>query len=147
MARLSSFTRNTDAVAQGTPVTVGPEGETFVVLTRGMGDAYADRLWALRRAAAFRYNVNLLPQQSPVTPETLPPSEDDRCQAQALTEKCLMGIDGLTHDDEGKVPVTLDEFNELIKHRENRWLLVLALQAASSVGRVQKQVIEDAGKN
>ncbi|OUJ10852.1 hypothetical protein [Acetobacter sp. DsW_063] len=145
MARLTTFTRNATSVAQGAPVVVGPEGDSFTITTRGFTDAYVDRLWALRRTATIRYNTGLSANETPVSPDALPPSIEDGCVAQAMAEKCLIGVDGLDGDD--GAPVTIEQFCELIQHRENRPLLALAMQAAGSVGRATKALLESAEKN
>ncbi|KAA8387768.1 hypothetical protein FKW31_03780 [Acetobacter sp. DmW_136] len=144
MAKLSSFTRNATAIAEGTPVTVGVTDQ-FIIVTKGMTADYADRLWALRRAAVIRYNTGLSVTDVPVTESTLPPSMDDVCQAQALSEKCLIDVQGLENDDGS--PIDIATFNEMITHRENRALLGLALQAAASVGRATKEQLKAAEGN
>lgn len=145
MARLSKFVRNGTLMAQGQAVVVGPEGDTFTIVTRGMTDKYSDRLWALRRAAAMELNRGLKPGSVFYGADSLPPSEDDRCVAQALSEECLTGIEGLEGD--GGKPVTLDAFKDLIKERENRALLALAMQAAQVVGIDETTVQAEAEKN
>ena len=144
MAKISSFTRNAAAIAEGTPVTVGVTDQ-FVIVTKGMTADYADRLWALRRAAAIRYNTGLSATDVPVDPNNLPPSMDDACQAQALSEKCLIDVQGLENDD--GTPIDIATFKEMITHRENRALLALALQAAASVGRATKEQLQAAEGN
>lgn len=145
MARLSKFVRNGALMSKGQAVVVGPEGDTFTIVTRGMTDKYSDRLWALRRAAAMELNRGLKPGSVFYNADSLPPSEDDRCVAQALSEECLTGIDGLEGDDGN--PITLDQFNELIKNRENRALLALAMQAAQVVGIDENTMKSEAEKN
>ncbi|MFT8591290.1 MAG: hypothetical protein ABF839_06850 [Acetobacter orientalis] len=145
MARLSKFVRTGLSLSAGQAVTVGPEGDTFTLTTLGMTAEYADRLWALRREAAMELNRKLTPGSVPYSAGQLPPSADDRCVAQALSEKCLTGISGLQGDD-GK-EITLPEFNELLLHRENAALLVLAIQAAQIVGVDTQTVQAEAEKN
>lgn len=145
MAKLSAFTRNSAAVSDGSPIIVGPEGNTFTLVTRGYTNEYADRLWELRRAAAIRLNSNLMPNQTPVSPDFLPPSEEDACVAQAIAEKCLLDVRDLNNPDGS--PVTLADYCSLMKDRANRPLLALAMQAAGAVGRATKDQLEAAEKN
>ncbi|MCP1197094.1 hypothetical protein NKW84_14665, partial [Acetobacter senegalensis] len=72
-------------------------------------------------------------------------SVQDECQAQALAEKCLLDVSGLENMDGS--PMTIEQFKDAIRKRANMGLLVLALQAAGSVGMASKALLEDAEKN
>ncbi len=146
MARLSRFTRDGNALNNGQAILVGPEGEQFTITTRGFTADYADRLAALQRAAAIKINTGLTPASPDrVTPDTLPPSVADKCQAQALAEKCILGVADLENDDGSEM--TVEQFKEAVQQRENTGLLIMALQAAGSVGLARKALVEDAEKN
>ncbi|MFT8776263.1 MAG: hypothetical protein ABF893_06340 [Gluconacetobacter liquefaciens] len=145
MARLSKFTRHADAITDGTEVEVGPKSDRFILVTRGMTDAYSDRLWELRRLATIEYNAGLTRDDVRAVPQDLPPSIDDRCVAQALGEKCLIDVRDLEGDD--GAAITIDAFRDMITRRENVILLRLTLEAVSSVGTEEKKVLADAEKN
>ncbi|MPQ75079.1 hypothetical protein [Acetobacter senegalensis] len=146
MAKAARYMRDESALDNGQAIEVGPEGDKFTITTRGFTTAYIDRLAALQRAAAIRLNTGLPPASTDrVTPDTLPPSVQDDCQAQALAEKCLLDISGLENMDGS--PMTIEQFKDAIRKRANMGLLVLALQAAGSVGMASKALLEDAEKN
>jgi hypothetical protein len=146
MAKLSSLRVNASAIADGEWMEVGPADNRFEIKTRGMTAAYRDGLSALRREAARTANRGLRPGDVPTTPDSLPPSLDDSCQGQALVQFCTLDVRGLDHE-EGK-PVTAAELKGMLLNREEYpWLIVLALQAAQSVGAVRVTEAEDAAKN
>lgn len=108
MAKLSDFSRNQDRMREGETVEVGPIGSTFEITTRGFTPRYRDALHDLKIAAARRLNRGQKPGGLSYNAENLPPSEDDRAQGQAIADHCVLGVNGLQHDD-GQ-DVTLDEF-------------------------------------
>ncbi|OUJ05361.1 hypothetical protein [Acetobacter malorum] len=145
MAKLSLFTRDQSAMDNGIRVEVGPAGQKFGITTRGLTDAYYDRMFALKRQAAAEINAALKPGDLPVSPDNLPPSYEDKNMATALVECCLIGVDAL-EDDDGNA-VTFDAFCAMLPERANQGLLSLAYSAARSVGLVQQAQKDDAAKN
>lgn len=145
MAKITLFTRNKSAMDNGIRVEVGPQGETFGITTRGLTDAYYDRMFALKRQAAAEINAALKPGDLPVSPDILPPSCEDKNMAKALVECCLIGVDNL-EDADGNA-VTFDAFCSMLPERANQGLLSLAYNAARSVGVVQQALKDDAVKN
>lgn len=142
MPDVSVFTRNASAIAQGEKIAVGAADDPFFVTTRGFSPAYRDGLARLRLKAARELNRNILPGQMPTGPDMLPPSVDDRCQAEALIEHCLIDVDGLTS---GGRPVSFDDFKAMLP--DNPALLALAIGAASRVGADRAKQIEEASGN
>lgn len=143
MGKLSHFIRNAAAVAAGQRITVGPPGNEFVIITRGLTVAFRDRLNALQRDAAIELNRKVQVGAPGYSPDALPPSIMDRCQAQALIDECLTGVEELENDDESTV--TFDDFKALLLDGSNRGLLALASWAAGRVGDEQadgKKAIE-----
>lgn len=145
MTKISLFTRDQSAMDNGIRVEVGPAGQKFGITTRGLTDGYFDRMFALRRKAAQAVNAGLDQDDLPVTPDNLPPSQEDKIMAQALVECCLLGVDGL-EDDAGN-PVTFDAFCGLLSQRASQSLLSLAYSAARSVGLAQQAQADSAVKN
>lgn len=130
MAKLSTFTRDPGRIAEGELIAVGQADDPFMIRTRGFSPAYRDTLARLRLKASREQNRNLQPGQIPTTPDSLPPTVDDRCQAEALNEHCLIDVQGLTNDDGSAV--TIDQFKQLLPNSPG--LLFLAIGAASRVG-------------
>lgn len=146
MAKLSGFRINASAVERGEWVKVGNGDLEFEIQTRGYHPRYRDALNTLKRDAARRANRGLQVGQIPYTPDSLPPTMDDACQGRALAEHCIIDVRGLTHDDDS--PVTADQFREMIQDREQYLiLLILAINAAGSVGAVRAEETEAAIKN
>lgn len=142
MAQLSTFTRDRSVVEKGERIAVGPADAPFFVTTRGFSPAYRDALHKLRMQATREANRTLQPGQVPVTPDTLPPSVDDRCQAQALISHCLQDVDGL---DDGAEPVSFDAFCNMLP--ESPALLALSIAAAARVGDTRAEQIKAAEGN
>ena len=143
MAKLSTFIRDPARIAQGETVAVGSADDPFFLLTRGFSAAYRDMLQRLRLQAAREQNRNLQPGQVPTSPDLLPPSVDDRCQAQALIEHCLIDVQGLDHGDGS--PVTIDQLRAMLP--DNPALLSLAIGAAGRVGAQRAEQQEAATGN
>jgi len=144
MAKLSRFTLNRDTVAQGDRIEVGPPGNSFFLTTRGFTPAYRDALHDLARESARRLNADLAPRQIPVTPADLPPSEDDRNQGIALAQHCVLGVEGLEHDDGS--PVTVQTLRDMLVSGEHQALMVMCLRAAGQVGDQRaRKAKDDAG--
>ncbi|MFT8776754.1 MAG: hypothetical protein ABF893_08870 [Gluconacetobacter liquefaciens] len=137
MAKLSYFVRNAAAMAAGVAITVGPSGNEFVIVTRGLTATFRDRLSALQRDAAIELNRKVQVGAPGYSPDSLPPSVADRCQAQALIDECLTGIEGLENDDGSAV--TFDDFKALLLDGSSRGLLALASWAAGRVGDEQAE--------
>lgn len=135
MAKLSQFTRNTTALSSGVSVQVGPADDPITITTSGFSPAYADRLWALRRIAAIKYNTGLQDGEPLAKPNDLPPSLEDECTAKALGEKCIQAVSGLQNDDGSEI--TVEQLRDQILHPENLSLLRLVLEA---VGKAAEQV-------
>lgn len=129
MPDISTFLRDQAQVSQSIRVPVGPADDPFYVHTRGITDAYRDGLAALRLAAARRLNAGIQPGASFVTPDTLPPSADDACQARALLDHCLTGVEGLK---EGDADITFERFRDLLP--TSPALITLCVGAAAGVG-------------
>lgn len=145
MAKLSAFSRDAARVQEGETIEVGPDGDTFLITTRGFTPRYRDALFTLKSEAASRLNRSLQPGATRYTAETLPPSEDDRLQGQAIAEHCVIDVDGLQNDDGSAI--TVDAFRKLLASGEHRMLIALAITAASRVGDEQAQAHRDAVGN
>lgn len=145
MAKLSLFTRSQDQMDNGQRIEVGPVGQKFGITTRGLTDAYHDAVFSLRRAKAIEINSDLGKDDLPVSPDTLPPSAEDRIMAEALAKHCLLGVDSLEDDDGSEVK--FDAFCKMLFLRENQPLLSLSYTAARSVGLARQGQKESAVKN
>lgn len=145
MAKLSAFSRDAARVKEGETIEVGPPGNTFLITTRGFTPRYRDGLYTLKANAARRLNRKAQPGATAFTPETLPPTEDDRLQGQAIAEHCVIDIDGLLHDD--GTEITADEFRALLTSGEHPMLIALAISAASRVGEQRAEEQKDAVGN
>lgn len=132
MAKLSSFTRDSAKISDGDRVEVGFGEDKFHITTRGFTPAYRDRLFDLKREAARRLNRDLKPGAIGYLPDTLPPSEDDKCQGQAVAEECVLGVEGLDGDD-GQ-PLGVETFRSLLSSGVHPALISLAIAAAGRVG-------------
>lgn len=146
MARLSSFTRNQSRVSEGERIVVGPAGEQFGITTRGFTPKYNDTFYALKMDAARRLNRTIVPGAPLYTPDTLPPSEQDKAQGIAISRECVLGVDGLQKDDDGP-DITVDEFKAMLESGDNPVLVFLAISAAGRVGDERKQQNEAAMGN
>lgn len=132
MAKLSAFSRNKARVTEGEKIEVGPEGDTFFIVTRGFLPSYRDTLYDLRLEAARRLNRSLKPGAVAYGPESLPPSEEDKCQGKAIARECVLGVEGLEREDGGDY--TVDEFRALLESGDYPVLTSLAISAAGRVG-------------
>lgn len=145
MAKLSSFTANTRAISDGEWVEVNPT-DPFKIKTRGFTARYRDLLNRLRRQASREANRGLQPGAIPHSPEALPPTMEDRCQAQALAEECFLDVQGLTGEDGSAV--TAEQFREMLQDPETYGaLLVLTIGAAARIQSERQQDAEAAAKN
>ncbi len=146
MAKLSAFRLDAAAISDGEWITVGVGGDTFEIRTRGFTARYRDALNALRRDAARKANRGLVPGAIPFSPDNLPPTVDDACQGEALAQHCILDVRGLQQDD--GTAVTADDFRAMLTDRDSYVaLLVLALNAASSVGQARTEEAQEAAKN
>ncbi|WP_338332154.1 hypothetical protein [Acetobacter sp. LMG 32666] len=145
MAKLSQFTRNTTALSSGVSVQVGPADDPITITTSGFSPAYADRLWALRRIAAIKYNTGLQDGEPLAKPNDLPPSLEDECTAKALGEKCIQGVSGLQSEDGSEI--TVEQLRDKLLLPDNIPLLRLALEAVSKAGEQAKTMQAEAEKN
>lgn len=145
MAKLSAFSLDATRVQEGETIEVGPIGNTFHITTRGFTPGYRDGLYNLKQNTASRLNRTLQPGATRYTPETLPPSEDDRLQGQAIATHCVIDVTGLQNDD-GSV-ITVDDFRHLLASGEHPMLIALAISAAARVGEGQEQAHQDAVGN
>lgn len=132
MAKLSDFSRNADRMREGETIEVGPIGHTFHITTRGFTPRYRDALYDAKMTAARRLNRSQKPGASSYGPDSLPPTEDDRAQGQAIADHCVIGVSGLQHDDGREV--TVDEFRAMLASGEQPMLIALAISAAARVG-------------
>lgn len=145
MANVGAFTMDRDTIRAGEWVQVGTGDDQFEIKTRGFTPEYRDGLNRIRRDAARELNRKLKPGESFYQPADLPPSLDDKCQGQALADHCVLDVRGLTN---GGVPVTADQFRDLIRDPEGRQgLLILAIGAANRVGADRKAEREVAEGN
>lgn len=145
MAKISQFTRKSTPVASGVAVQVGPSDDPITVTTCGFSPAYADRLWALRRIAAIKYNTGLQDGEPLAKPNDLPPSLEDECMARALGEMCIQGVGGLQNDDGSETSV--EQFRDQILQPESLPLLRLALEAVGKAAEQVKTMQAEAEKN
>lgn len=146
MAKLSAFKLNAAAISDGEWITVGVGADTFEIKTRGFTSRYRDALNSLRRDAARKANRGLVPGATPFTPDSLPPTLDDLCQGEALAQYCVLDVRGLQQDD--GTPVSIEDFRQMLTDRDSYVsLLVLALNAASSVGQARTEEAQAAAKN
>lgn len=145
MADLSSFTMDRDAIRGGDWITVGTGDNQFEIRTRGFTPKYRDELNRMRREKARELNQKIKPGMSFYTPDTLPPTVDDKLQGEALADHCVLDVRGLNN---GGVPVTADQFKALLRDPEGRQgLLILAIGAASQVGATKQAEREEAEGN
>lgn len=149
MASLSSILLSADRIKGGAWVPVHtPTGDTFDIRTRGFTPAYRDALAQLRLDAARDANKGAEPGQWIITPDTLPPSVADGCQAKALIAHCLLDIRGLFHDDAGAKPVTLAEFTALMLDPiSGAGIVRLVAEAAGSVTIAREDQVREAVGN
>lgn len=146
MARLSSFTRNQSRVSEGERIVVGPAGDEFGITTRGFTPKYKDTFYALKAEAARRLNRTIVPGAPLYTPDTLPPSEEDKAQGIAISRECVLGVDGLQKDDNG-TDIPVDEFKAMLESGNYPVLVFLAISAAGRVGDERMQQNEAAVGN
>lgn len=145
MADLGNFVMDRDAIRGGDWITVGTGDNTFEIRTRGFTQRYRDELNRARRDKARELNQKIKPGQQFYTPDTLPPSVDDKLQGEALADHCVLDVRGLNN---GGVPLTGDEFRALLRDPEGRQgLLILAIGAASQVGASKQAEREEAEGN
>ncbi|RUT25759.1 hypothetical protein C0V97_09895 [Asaia sp. W19] len=145
MAKLSAFSRNADRMREGETIEVGPLGNTFEITTRGFTPRYRDALHDLKMAAARKLNRGQKPGGLSYGPENLPPTEDDLAQGQAIADHCVIGVQGLLHDDGREV--TLDEFRTMLSAGDQPMLIALAISAAARVGDDRAREHEEAVGN
>lgn len=136
MASLSKFRRDTSIIKQGQWVTVGENDDTFEILTRGSTAPFRDAIARYRHDAVRDLNRKRQPGSDAYDLATLPPSVDDACLGRALVEHCVLDLRGLSHDDAGQQPVTLDEFRDMLRDPET--FGGLAGLAFAAVGRVNE---------
>lgn len=129
MPDITTFLRDKAQIAQSVRVPVGPADDPFFVHTRGISDAYRDGIASLRLAAARRINAGGQVGAGLISPDTLPPTIDDVCQARALIEHCLTGVEGLQENGE---EMTFERFCDLLP--SSPALISLCIGAAAGVG-------------
>ncbi|CDG39728.1 MULTISPECIES: hypothetical protein [Asaia] len=145
MAKLSAFSRDAGRVQEGETIEVGPPGNTFLITTRGFTPRYRDALYILKNTVASRLNRALQPGATRYTAESLPPTEDDRAQGQAIAEHCVLDVDGLQNDDGSEIGI--DAFRQLLASGEHPMLIALAISAAAKVGEQRTEDHRDAVGN
>ncbi|RUT26485.1 hypothetical protein C0V97_06000 [Asaia sp. W19] len=145
MAKISAFSRDAARIREGETIEVGPSGNTFQITTRGFTPRYRDALFNRKHAAAARLNRALQPGAIRYTPETLPPTEDDRAQGEAIAEHCVIDVNGLQNDDGSEIGV--DQFRALLASGEHPMLIALAISAAARVGEEQAEAHREAVGN
>lgn len=145
MTDLSEFVTDRDVVREGDWITVGRGDKTFEIRTRGMWKGFRDYVAGLRLEAARELNSKLGPTDVRYTPDTLPPSLDDKCQGRAAADRCILGVRGLM---KGGQPVTVEEFKDLLRDPDGRMsLLVVALNGIGAIGATRQEEQKEAEGN
>lgn len=134
MVEIASFKRNAVAMRDGDWVAPLAEFPTFEIKTKAMGYAYADAQAAKVKRAARQFGGE----------DRIPTAERARINTEALTEKCLLDVRGLTS---GGQPIDFAAFCLLIQDDGFGELSNAAFGAAFAVGRDRAADIEDAAGN
>lgn len=134
MAKLSTFSRDPDAMRNGAWMNPGVE-YGFEIKTKAMGSAFADNKAArMKRAARLAGGEDKIGQEV-----------ENQINVQALVDECLLDVRGLENDDGSNV--TIDEFKALILLPENSELAVICFRVAGAVGLKTAAQLEAATGN
>jgi hypothetical protein len=133
MAKLSKFTINSKALLDGEWVSPGEEYDDLMLYLRGFTDAYADARNTRMRKVAMAFGGR---------EDRIPTERSRDILVDCLDKFVVLDVKNLQHDD-GK-DVTRDEFIGLLRTPAGAELLVATINAASRVGRVAAEAVDDA---
>lgn len=135
MAKLSQYRRDAKSFQDGSWVRPNPD-EDLEILTRGMGDAYADAQAAAQRRAAVGYGGDI---------EKLPVKIKRAININSLINNCLLDVRGLKGDDDKDV--SFAEFCDLIRDPDYPALASAAFVAAGMVSTATAESVKAATGN
>jgi hypothetical protein len=136
MAKLSAFRTDSAAIKGGEWIRVGEEYDDLEILTRGITDEYLDAQATRQRRAANGFNGDV---------SKIPSAIRRAINVECLVLHTVIDLRNLQHDD--GAPVTLAQFQDLLRNPDYGDLVVACYKAAGQVGVRRKADSEEASGN
>ncbi|UPY35496.1 hypothetical protein [Sediminicoccus sp. KRV36] len=138
MAKFSSFRQNSTLIRNGEWIRVGDEYDDLEINTRGFTDAYYDAQAARQRRAAQKYGGD---------ERKLLTAERREINIECLIEHVLLEPPVRNLTDDAGVPVTADQFFDLLRDPDYPELFLACFKAAAQVGQQRAGVLDEAKGN
>lgn len=141
MANKNAFFTDHEKVQGGDWIKLGPDYDDLEVHVKGFTDAFIDdRAARQRKAASQGYDNN-----TAALPTALVRKINIECLIKHVM--CDPPVRNYFHDEEGKQPVTPEEFLAQLRDPNYRKLAAACYAAANRVGESYKADLDDAVKN